>query len=165
MMIAAVAMAGMMCSCGDKAAGGKDADSTKVEAAEGDKAAEAAPASDKPMKEQMKDAIANIKTACEDEDFDAFKKGFIAYAEAIKSASSLEELMSLDKEPDLDIEKALAGVKDPEKWCTPEQKKELEEELGPKLEEAMTEVMKKFVPAMKEAAEGEAEEAAEEAAN
>jgi len=160
MMIAAVAMAGMMYSCGNKAASGDKEEAAKVEATE-----EAdAPASDKSMKEQMKDAIATIKTACADEDYDGLKKGFLAYVEAIKSAESVEELMSLDKEPDLDIEKAIEGAKDPDKWCTPEQQKEFEEEVAPKLEEAMTEVMKKFVPALQEGAAEGAEEGAEEGA-
>lgn len=162
MMIAAVAMAGMMSSCGDKAAAGADADSTKVEAAEGGKAAEtAAPASDKPMKEQMKDAIVTIKSACDDEDYDNLKKGMLAYVESFKSAKSLDEFMSLDKEPDLDLEKVLKGVKDPEKWCTPEQLTELHEIFGPKMEATMKEVMTKLMPALQEAAEAEAEAAAE----
>ena len=137
-MIAAVAMAGIMSSCGEKSAAGGNADSTQVEAA-----AEPA-ASDKPMADQLKDAVAMMKKACEEKDVAGVEAALKAYAAGLSGATSMEEIMALSENPDFDIAKA--GLNDLEKWATPEDIEKLKP-AGEEMEKAMEEAMKKFIAA------------------
>lgn len=153
MIIAAVAMAAVISSCGNKTAEGGNTDSATAEKAE-------AVVSDKPLKEQMKDAIATLKEACEKKDQDMLEKGLDAYIAAIGAAKSMEDLQEMES-PELDLAKAMEGSNDPEEWAD---KTRLEKYSG-KVEKALEEVMKKIMPALANQAVEEAiDEATEEAA-
>ncbi|MCQ2254879.1 MAG: hypothetical protein MJZ29_05220 [Bacteroidaceae bacterium] len=154
MMIAAVAMAAVISSCGDKTAQGGNADSAQAETAEVEAEA-AAPASDKPMQEQMKDAIATLKEACEKKDQDMLEKGMDAYLAALGSAKSMDDLQEMEK-PEYDLVKAMSGSNNPEEWADMERFKKYEGAI----EKTLEDVMKKIIPGLAEKA-AEAEEIGE----
>ncbi|MCF0203068.1 MAG: hypothetical protein HUK08_06870 [Bacteroidaceae bacterium] len=122
-MIAAIAMAGTMCSCGEKKATNENADPTAVEAV--DEAAAEDTVSDKPAMEQVKDAVAAVEKACADKDFAALEKGFNAYLkglEGIKSPEDVNLLVDPAKNAEYDIEKSFGEI---EKWVSEEDQKKL----------------------------------------
>lgn len=138
LMIAAVAMAAVVTtSCKKGGESADKADSTKVEAK-----ADAAPAADKPVADQIKDALSAVKEACDKEDLAALETSMMAYADALGKVASPKELDELMSNPELDIEKALKNAKDPETWADKAELEKLGAKFKPALEKAIENVVK-----------------------
>lgn len=130
MIIAVVAMAAMISSCNKKTQKAGFADSTIVERNE-----DVAKISSKSTKEQVKEAIAIMKEACEKKDQDMLEKGMDAYIAAINGVKSMEELEELEG-PEYDIDEALSGY-NLDEWADQDR---LEKYEG-KLEQAVEDIV------------------------
>ena len=137
-MIAVAAMASFMCACGNKGAANEEGaatDSTAVESTEA-----IVPAADLPYADQVKAAADIITKAVNEKNGDTLVEGLKAYVATFDSAKSLDELMKVSEQ--YNIDKLLPSEEEMKSWVNEEQQKKIAElNLEGAIENAMMRLM------------------------